>query len=214
MGQNERGQTLLDQITRGAVFTALAVIVNRASGMALQMILVRMVSVDGFGLFRLAMEISSFQIMWATFFVGGVSASSTTRVVSLYLAKGDTKAIRSGIVSGIVAVTGMAALLFPLMYVSLPMLLSRVFAVPGNLLPEAVSFFLWLMLYVWLASVAMVIAAALRSCEFFGAYSLLETSVNVSRLFLVPLLLYAGFGLNAIAWGWAIALFLGIGPAA
>ncbi len=212
-GEADPEETLLSRITTGAAFATLALVVNRASGMFLQMILVRMISVDEFGLFKLAIELSSFGIMFATFFVGGVSASSTTRMVSIQMAAGRRDRIRSGILSSVVTVVLMSAILFPLVFFSLPWLLERVFEIRRDLLVDAISFFRWFVLYILLSCVSMVLSASLRSSGLFKAYSLTESAINVLRLMIIPVLIHLGLGLNGIVWGWSAAFVVGIIPA-
>ena len=188
-------------------------VINRASGMFLQMILVRMISVDEFGLFKLAIELSSFGVMFATFWVGGVSASSTTRVVSLHMATGKRDRIRSSVLSSLATVILMSAILFPVVFFSMPWLLDRVFDIRKSLLPESISFFRWFVLYIMLSCISMVLSASLRSADLFKAYSLTECGINVLRLLIIPVLIYLGLGLNGIVWGWSGAFVVGILPA-
>lgn len=205
-------KSLTSLIATGAIFTTIAILMNRASGMALQMILVRMISVDEFGLFKLAVELSSFGIMFVTFFVGGVSASSTTRVVSLHMASYRKDRIRSTIITSILSVTMLSIVLSLATYFPMETALERVFNIRSDLLPEATGFFRLFLLYIYLSSVGMVLSAALRSTEFFGAYSLTESLSNMLRVIFIPLLLYYGWGLDSIAYGWSAALLAGIVP--
>lgn len=194
------------------MFTTVALLMNRASGMFLQMILVRMITVDEFGLFKLAIELSSFGIMFVTFFVGGVSASSTTRVVSLHMASLRKDRIRTTVEASFLSVVVLSAVLFGLAFFLMPVALEEIFKIRADLLPEAIPFFRWFLLYIFLSSLGMVSSAALRSSEFFSAYALTESVTNVLRVLLIPLLIYLGWGLNSIVWGWAAALLAGIIP--
>ncbi len=213
MTEEHPEETLLSRVTTGAMFATLAMMVNRASGMALQMVLVRMISVDLFGLFKLAVELSSFAVMAVTFFVGGASASATTRMVSLHAAEGRRDRIRSVVLSSIVSVLLMSVACFPLLFFSLPWLLEHVFEIRSDLLPTAISFFRWFSLYVLLSCLSMVLSASLISCGAFRTYSFTESLINVLRLILIPLLIYLGSGLNGIVWGWSAAFIAGIVPA-
>ena len=138
MESKENKKSLTTQIATGAIFTTVAVLMNRASGMALQMILVRMISVDGFGLFKLAVELSSFGIMFVTFFVGGVSASSTTRVVSLHMASQRRGRIRSTVGASLLSVTVLSVVLFLALYFPMETVLERFFKIRTDLLEESV----------------------------------------------------------------------------
>ena len=212
MESKEIHKSLTSQIATGAMFTTVAILMNRASGMALQMILVRMITVDQFGLFKLAIELSSFGIMFVTFFVGGVSASSTTRVVSLHMASLRKDGIRSATMASVLSVTLLSIFLFLITFFSMPTVLEKIFKIRADMLPEAVPFFRLFLLYIFLSSLSMVSSAALRSSEFFKAYSLTESVTNLLRVILIPMLLYLGWGLNGIVWGWAAALLAGILP--
>ena len=212
MESKEIKKSLTSQIATGTMFTTVALLMNRASGMVLQMILVRMITVDQFGLFKLAIELSSFGIMFVTFFVGGVSASSTTRVVSLHMSSLRKDRIRSTIEASVLSVAVMSILLFSLTFFLMPTVLERIFKIRADLLPEAIPFFRWFLLYIFLSSIGMVSSAALRSSEFFKAYAITESITNLLRVLLIPVLLYQGCGLNGIVWGWAAALLVGIIP--
>ena len=212
MESKEIKKSLTSQIATGTMFTTVALLMNRASGMVLQMILVRMITVDQFGLFKLAIELSSFGIMFVTFFVGGVSASSTTRVVSLHMSSLRKDRIRSTIEASVLSVAVMSILLFSLTFFLMPTVLERIFKIRADLLPEAIPFFRWFLLYIFLSSLGMVSSAALRSSEFFKAYAITESITNLLRVLLIPVLLYQGCGLNGIVWGWAAALLVGIIP--
>ncbi len=212
MDSKEAKKSLTSQIATGAIFTTAAILMNRVSGMALQMILVRMISVDGFGLFKLAVELSSFGIMFVTFFVGGVSASSTTRVVSLHVAAHRKDRIRSTVLVSVLSVTILSAVLFAVTYFPMETALEKIFRIRSDLLPEATTFFRLFLLYIFLSSVAMVFSAALRSAEFFKVYSLTESLTNLLRVILIPLLIYFGYGLDSIVYGWSAALLAGIVP--
>jgi O-antigen/teichoic acid export membrane protein len=212
MESKETKKSLTSQIATGAIFTSVAVLINRASGMVLQMILVRMISVDSFGLFKLAVELSSFGIMFVTFFVGGVSASSTTRVVSLHMAAQRKDRIRSAVVASVLSVVILGIALFAVTYFPMEIALEKVFKIRSDLLPEATTFFRLFLLYIFLSSVSMVCSAALRSSELFKVYSLTESLINLLRLILIPLLIYSGYGINSIVYGWSAALLVGIIP--
>ncbi len=212
MESKETKKSLTSQIATGAMFTTVAILMNRASGMVLQMILVRMISVDGFGLFKLAVELSSFGIMFVTFFVGGVSASSTTRVISLHVAAHRKDRIRSTVIAGVLSVTILSVVLLAVTYFPMETALEKIFRIKSDLLPEATTFFRLFLLYIFLSSVAMVSSAALRSSEFFMVYSLTESLTNLLRVILIPLLIYFGYGLNSIVLGWSVALLAGIIP--
>lgn len=213
MASTETDKSLTSQIATGAMFTTIAMVINRASGMFLQMILVRMITVDEFGLFKLAIELSSFGIMFVSFFVGGTSAGSTTRVVTVRMSAGDHRGIRSAIQTSVISVTGMAVGLAVLAFTLIPPLLEHVFQIRQELLPEAIAFFRWFLLYIFLSCTSMVFSAALRSCDFFKAFSVTESITNLLRLILIPLLVYLGSGLNGIVWGFSAALLAGIIPA-
>lgn len=212
MESKETQKSLTTQIATGAIFTTVAVLMNRASGMALQMILVRMISVDGFGLFKLAVELSSFGIMFVTFFVGGVSASSTTRIVSLHMASQRRGRIRSTVGASLLSVTVLSVVLFLALYFPMETVLERFFKIRTDLLEESVHFFRLFFLYILLSSISMVLSASLRSSEFFKVYSLTESLSNLLRVLLIPLLIYLGWGLDGIVWGWSAALLVGIIP--
>lgn len=212
MELEETKKSLTSQIATGAIFTTVAILMNRASGMALQMILVRMISVDDFGLFKLAVELSSFGIMFVTFFVGGASASSTTRVVSLHVAAHRKDRIRSAVIASLLSVVALSVVLFAVTYFPMETALEIIFKIKPELAPQATTFFRLFLLYIFLSSLAMVSSAALRSSEFFKAYSLTESLTNLIRVILIPLLIYFGYGLNSIVYGWSAALLAGIIP--
>ncbi|MGB9617026.1 MAG: oligosaccharide flippase family protein, partial [Desulfomonilaceae bacterium] len=205
--------SLASQIGSGALFTTLATAAKLVSGTLLQMILVRMVTVNEFGLYKLAMELSSFAIMFATFFVGGNGAAAVTRITAVRAARGDLAGVRSGVVTGLWSVAILSVLLLAAGFVAIPVLLDRVFQIPTDQLAEAVPFFQWFLVYVFLSSVSTVMGAALRSCEFFRAFSVTESLSNIVRLVLAPLLVYLGWGLNGIVWGISGGLLVGIVPA-
>uniref|UniRef100_A0A7C4EV20 Polysaccharide biosynthesis protein n=1 Tax=Desulfomonile tiedjei TaxID=2358 RepID=A0A7C4EV20_9BACT len=204
--------SLASQIASGALFTTVATASKLVSGTLLQMILVRMVTVEEFGLYKLAMELSSFAIMFATFFVGGNGAAAVTRITAVRAAQGDVVGVRSGVVTGLWSVAFLSVFLFAAGFLSIPVLLERVFQIPTNQIAEAVPFFQWFLVYIFLSSLSTVVGAALRSCEFFRAFSLTESLANIFRLLLVPLLVYLGWGLNGIVWGISGALLIGIVP--
>ncbi len=212
MESKEIKKSLTTQIATGTMFTTVALLMNRASGMALQMILVRMITVDQFGLFKLAIELSSFGIMFVTFFVGGVAASSTTRVVSLHMASERKDRIRSATIVGVLSVIVMSAILFVLTFFPMPFLLQKIFKIREDLIPEAVPFFRLFLLYIFLSSIGMVSSAALISAEFFKVYSITESVTNILRVLLIPALIYLGWGLDSIVWGWSAAMLAGIIP--
>lgn len=204
--------SLASQIASGAMFTTVATTAKLISGTVLQMILVRMITVDEFGLYRLAMESSSFAIMFVTFFVGGNGAASTTRIVSLGLTEGAPDGIRSAVITSLFSVVVMSLFLLVSGYFCIPSLLKNVFQVPPDQLPAAIPFFRWFLIYIFVSGVSTVLSAALRGCEFFKAFSITESLSNVVRLALIPLLIHFGAGLNGIAWGFSGAILVGIIP--
>ncbi len=205
--------SLASQIASGAMFTTVATASKLISGTLLQMILVRMVTVDEFGLYKLAMELSSFAIMFATFFVGGNGAAAVTRITAVRFARRDIAGVRSGVVTGLWSVAALSACLFVVGFFTIPYLLEHVFQIPTDQIPAAVPFFRWFLIYIFLSSISTVAGAGLRSCEFFRAFSVTESLTNILRLMLAPLLVYLGWGLNGIVWGISGALLVGAVPA-
>ncbi len=204
--------SLASQIASGAMFTTLATGVKLVSGTVLQMILVRMITVDEFGLYKLAMELSSFGIMFVTFFVGGNGAASTTRIVAVRLSDASLGSVRSAIITSLLSVTVMSLFLVAVGFFFIPWMLRRFFQVPPDQIAAAIVFFRWFLIYIFVSGVSTVLGAALRGCEFFGAFSAIETVTNILRLALIPLLLHWGSGLNGIVWGFSGAILLAIVP--
>jgi len=194
------------------MFTTVATTLKLVCGTLLQMILVRMITLDEFGLYRLAMELSSFAIMFVTFFVGGNGAASTTRIVALRMSGESASGVRSATITSLLSVVAMSLCLLVVGFLGIPSMLKHIFQVPSEQLLGAITFFRWFLIYIFVSGVSTVLGAALRGCEFFKAFSITESLSNILRIALIPLLLYLGYGLNGIVWGFSGAILVGIVP--